>query len=111
MKTYNFPGFDRLEKDSPVKYAIPLCNILRSFIGESDFSYISAAFYPLEMLELILHYLKYDKELDSDVIDNFSQKYLIEDSLCPIDTLIELWGVEKFNQMIAELQMLAGNEK
>ena len=40
-------------------------------------------------------------------IEDFSKRFLTEDSLCPIDTLLTLWGTEKFNQMITELQILS----
>jgi hypothetical protein len=49
--------------------------------------------------------LKYDRGIDDG--GEFAKKYLTEDSLCPIDKLIELWGMEKFNQMIEDLQILA----
>lgn len=104
MNKYEYRGFDKLDEDSSVKLALPLCDILRSFLGERDFSYISAAFYPIEMVELILHYLKYEKSIDSS---DFAAKYLTEDSLCPIDSLLAQWDTEKFNQMIAELSLLA----
>lgn len=78
-------------------------------LGERDFSYISSAQYPLELAELILHYLKYEKNVATDAIDSFSKKYLTEDSLCPIDKLISIWGDEKFDKMIAELKLLSDN--
>ena len=102
-----YPGFDKLEEGSPLFHALPLCDILHSFLGERDFSYISAAMFPVELAELILNFLKYDKGLDSNTIDNFSKRFLTEDYLCPIDKLLTHWGVEKFNQMVTELQNLS----
>ena len=101
-----YPGFDKLEEGSPLFYALPLCEILRSFWGDRDFSYISAAMFPIELTELILNFLKYDKMIDSNAIDDFSKRFLTEDPLCPIDALLALWGTEKFNQMTSELQIL-----
>ena len=102
-----YPGFDKLEEGSPLFHALPLCDILHSILGERDFSYISAAMFPIELTELILNFLKYDKMIDSNAMEDFSKRFLTEDSLCPIDTLLALWGTEKFNQMITELQILS----
>ncbi len=107
MKHYNFPGFDKLEEGSPLYLTLPLCKILQSFLGDRDFSYISAAMYPIELVELILHYLKYDKKIDRVKIKNFSKKYLTEDSLCPIEVLLAADGSDKFFQMVADLKKLA----
>ena len=107
MEKYNYPGFDKLEENSPLLHTLPLCNILHDLIADRDYPYVSTALYPLEMTELILYHLKFHKGID--VIECFSQKYITEDTLCPINTLLELWGVEKFNQMIEELQNIAEN--
>ena len=107
MGNYKYPGFDKLPEDSPIKLSLPLCDILHSMFGDRDFAYISAAYYPLELTELILYRLKYDRGID--VIEYFSKKYITMDTLCPIDTLLELWGLDKFNQMIEELQNIAEN--
>ncbi len=109
MKKYKYCGFDKLEENSILLRALPLCDILHSFLGERDFSYISAARFPIELTELILHYLKYEKNVAPDVIDNFSKKYLTEDPLCPIDKLLSIWDDEKFDKMIAELKLLSDN--
>ena len=109
MSKYKYPGFDKLEEDSPLFRALPLCDILHSFFGDRDFSYISAAAFPLELIELILHYLKYEKNIAPDAIDDFSKKYLTEDPLCTIGKLLTFFGDEKFNRMIAELKMLSDN--
>ena len=102
----SYPGFDKLEDDSPLFRSLPLCDMLHSFLGDRDFSYISAAYYPLELTELIFHYLEYQKGVRREVIDNFSNEHLTEDSLCPIDKLLTLYGEEKFSKMITELQAL-----
>lgn len=107
MSKYKYPGFDKIDNDSPLLLSLTLCDILHSFFGERDFSYISAALYPLELTELILHYLEYDKKVDKKLIDDFSKKYLTEDSLCPVHKLLGLWGKDKFDQMTVELQNLA----
>lgn len=107
MEHYNFPGFDKLEEGSPLYLALPLCEILHSFLGDRDFSYISAAMYPIELVELILHFLKYDKKIDQDKIKDFGDKYLTEDSLCPIEKLLAVEDSDKFFQMIADLKKLA----
>lgn len=105
MANCKYPGFNKLEENSPLFLSLPLCDLLRELIGKRDYAYIASALYPLELTELILHYLKYDRGIDDG--GEFAQKYLTEDSLCPIDKLIELWGMEKFNQMIEDLQILA----
>ncbi len=109
MSKYKYPGFDKLEENSELLRALPLCDIVHSFFGERDFSYISAALFPIELTELILHCFEYEKKIDRQVIDNFSKQYLTEDSLCPIDKFLMLLGEEKFNQMIAELQKINDN--
>lgn len=109
MSKYKYPGFDKLEEDSVLFRALPLCDILKLLLGERDFSYISSAQYPLELTELILHYLKYEKNVATDVIDSFLKKYLTEDPLCQIDKLLSIWGDEKFEKMISELKMLTNN--
>ena len=105
MEKYNYPGFDKLEENSPLLRSLPLCDILHDLIGDLDYPYVSTALYPLELTELILYHLKSHKGVD--MIEYFSQKYITEDTLCPINTLLELWGDEKFNQMISELQNIA----
>ena len=107
MEGYKYPGFDKLDADAPLWRSIPLCDVLRSFLGERDFSYIGSANFPLEMSELILFYLEYERGVDKSVLDAFAKNYFTEDSICPIEKLIELWGDEKFEQMIADLQDLA----
>lgn len=109
MNNYKYLGFDKLEENSPLFRALPLCDILHSFLGDRDFSYISAAAFPIELVELILHYLEYEKNTDRELICDFSKKYLTEDSLCPINKLLELWGEDKFEEMIAELKTLSDN--
>ncbi len=111
MSNYKYPGFDKLEENSPLFRALPLCDILHSFLGERDFSYISASLFPIELVELILHYLEYDKKINSELIGDFSKKYLTEDSLYPIDELLKLWGDEKFDRMITKLKTLSDNFK
>lgn len=106
MKNNNFPGFDKLEEGSPLYLALPLCEILHSFLGDRDFSYISAAMYPIELVELILHYLEYDKKIDQAKIKDFWEKYLTEDSLCPIEELLAAEDSDKFFQMVADLKKL-----
>ena len=103
---YIYPGFDKLDAESAAFYALPLCDMLKSLIGDADFSYIGAALHPLELVELILHHLEFSKNTDRALIDAFSAKYLTEDSLCPIGDLISLWGAPKFDQMIKELQAI-----
>ena len=107
MEYYNFPGFDKLEEGSPLYLALPLCEILHSFLDNRDFSYISAAMYPIELVELILHYLKYDKKIDRAKIKDFEKKYLTEDSLCPIEKLLAAEDSDKFFQMVADLKKLS----
>ncbi|MBQ2241180.1 MAG: hypothetical protein II319_03455 [Clostridia bacterium] len=107
MKYCNFPGFDKLEEGSPLYLALPLCEILHSFLGDRDFSYISAAMYPIELVELILHYLKYDKKIDRAKIKDFEKKYLTEDSLCPIEKLLAAEDSDIFFQMLADLKKLS----
>ena len=63
--------------------------------------------YPIELVELILHYLKYDKKIDQAKIKDFGDKYLTEDSLCPIEKLLAAEDSDKFFQMIADLKKLA----
>ena len=60
-----------------------------------------------EMIELIFFYLEYDKGVDKAALDAFAEKYFTEDSICPINKLLELWGDEKFEQMIADVKRLA----
>lgn len=109
MAQYKYPGFDKLEENSPLFSVLPLCDILRSFLGERDFSYISAAMFPIELVEFILHYFVFEKKVNSEIINNFSKQYLTEDPLCPIEKLLKLWGNEKFQQMISELQNIYNN--
>lgn len=109
MSKYKYPGFDKLEEDSVLFRALPLCDILYPFFGERDFGYIESSMFPIELTELILHFLKYEKNVSSELIDSFSKEYLTEDSLCSIDKLLSIWGDEKFDKMIAELQMLSDN--
>lgn len=54
-----------------------------------------------------LHYMKHNNGVATEQIDDFAKKYLTEDSLCQIDELLELWGDEKFDQMIADLDELS----
>ena len=63
--------------------------------------------YPIELVELILHFLKYDKKIDQDKIKDFGEKYLTEDSLCPIEKLLAAEDPDKFFQMVADLKKLA----
>ena len=81
MANCKYPGFNKLEENSLLFLSLPLCDLLRELIGKRDYAYISSALYPLELTELILHYLKYDRGIDDG--GEFAQKYLTEDSLCP----------------------------
>ncbi len=100
-------GFEHLEEDSVLFLTFPLCEMLHSFIGDRDYSYLSMAMYPIEICEIILHFLEYTKGVDKKLLRSFSEKYLTEDSLCPIDRLLELWGRKKYDNMISEIKNLA----
>ena len=106
MTKHIYRGFDNLDADCLAFHALPLCDILHSFIGERDYSYIEAVFFPIELVEYILCLAQFEKNVDVAVVEQFKSKYLTVDSLYPIARLIELWGLEKFNQMISELRAL-----
>lgn len=106
MDKYQFRGFDQLEEDSVLLLSLPLCEILHSLMGHRNYSYIAEANYPIELVETILHFLKYEKGVDEALLDEFAAKYVTVDSLYPMDKLLELWGREKYDRMVAELKEL-----
>ena len=84
MSKYKYPGFDKLEEDSVLFRALPLCDILYPFFGERDFGYIESSMFPIELTELILHFLKYEKNVSSELIDSFSKNILQKILFAPL---------------------------
>ena len=107
MAKYKCPEFDRLEEGHIYFQTLPLCEILQTFIGDRDYGYLDVAMYPIEICEVILHFLEHTKGVDKELLRSFSEKYITVDSLYPIDKLIELWGREKYDNMIADIKKLA----
>ncbi len=100
-----------MEADDPRHHAVPLCDVLRAVADrKTNICYIADSMFPLELTELILHFLEYNKGVPRDVLEDFRKRYITMDTLCPIGKLLNLWGLDKFNMMIRELEVMAEAE-
>ncbi len=63
--------------------------------------------YPLEAINEYMKYLVYYKDVSGVKARLFAEKYFDPDLGCPICRLLELWGKEKYFDMIEEFRALA----
>jgi len=106
MEKSIYPGFDKLEAGDARNRMLPLCDMLRSLVGDRDIAYIAESYYPMQLTGMILVLLEYYRGVSREAIESFSSKYLTEDWLFPADKLLELWGEEKLNNMFSDLYAL-----
>lgn len=66
--------------------------------------------YPLEAINEYLKYLVYYKDVSGVKARLFMEKYFDLDLDCPIYRLLELWGDEKYFEMLEEFKALAETE-
>jgi hypothetical protein len=106
MELNKCPYFDVFEEDSIFMLTKPLCDILHTLENPNFCNCLNIALFPIEICETILHYLEHDRGVDSKRIKEFYDKYITVDSLYRVDKLIELWGREKYDTMIADMYKL-----
>ena len=104
MGKHIYPGFDKIDENDARDRMLPLCDMLHDLIGERDFAYISDAMYPIQLIGIILAFLEHKCRVPHEKIEAFSSKYLTEDWLCTAEKVLEIWGDEKLDTVITELQ-------
>ena len=85
------------------KYLKPLYEIVK----DSREACSLLPLYPLEAINEYLKYLVYYKDVSGIKVRIFAEKYFDLGLDCQIYRLLELWGNEKYFEMIEELQTLA----
>ena len=85
------------------KYLKPLYEIVKN----SREACCHLPLYPLEAINEYLKYLVYYKDVSGVKARLFAEKYFDLGLDCPIYRLLELWGDEKYFEMIEEFKALA----